>query len=43
MELLNEKEPEAEFGVSRTPIREAILRLCDDGLVDVFPQSGTFV
>jgi len=43
MELLNEKELEAQFGVSRTPIREAILRLSDDGLVDVFPQSGTFV
>lgn len=43
MDLLNEKELEAEFGVSRTPIREAILRLADDGLVDIFPQSGTFV
>jgi len=43
MDLLNEKELEAQFGVSRTPIREAILRLSDDGLVDVFPQSGTFV
>jgi DNA-binding GntR family transcriptional regulator len=43
MELLNEKELEAQFGVSRTPIREAIIRLADVGLVDVFPQSGTFV
>jgi DNA-binding GntR family transcriptional regulator len=43
MDLLNEKELEAQFGVSRTPIREAMLRLSDDGLVDVFPQSGTFV
>lgn len=43
MELLNEKELAEQFGVSRTPIREAILRLSDDGLVDVFPQSGTFV
>ena len=31
------------FGVSRTPVREAILRLADEGLVEVFPQSGTFV
>jgi DNA-binding GntR family transcriptional regulator len=43
MDLLNEKELEAQFGVSRTPIREAMLRLSDDGLVNVFPQSGTFV
>lgn len=43
MDLLNEKELGAQFGVSRTPIREAILRLADDGLVDIFPQSGTFV
>jgi DNA-binding GntR family transcriptional regulator len=43
MDLLSEKELEAHFGVSRTPIREAILRLSDDGLVDIFPQSGTFV
>lgn len=43
MELLNEKELAEHFGFSRTPIREAILRLADDGLVDIFPQSGTFV
>lgn len=31
------------FGVSRTPIRAAILRLVDDGLIEVFPQQGSFV
>ena len=31
------------FGVSRTPVREAVLRLADEGLVEIFPQSGTFV
>jgi DNA-binding GntR family transcriptional regulator len=38
-----EKEIAAAYGVSRTPVREAILRLADEGLVEVFPQSGTFV
>ncbi|MBK3745262.1 GntR family transcriptional regulator [Paraburkholderia aspalathi] len=43
LELLNEKELQVLFGVSRTPIREAILRLADEGLVDVYPQAGTFI
>lgn len=31
------------YGVSRTPVREAIIRLNEERLVDVFPQQGTFV
>jgi DNA-binding GntR family transcriptional regulator len=42
-EALNEKEIAAHFGLSRTPVREAMLRLKDDELVEIFPQSGTFV
>lgn len=38
-----EKEIAAARGVSRTPVREAILRLADESLIDIFPQSGTFV
>lgn len=30
-------------GISRTPVREAILRLADENLVEVVPKSGTFV
>lgn len=40
---LAEKEIAEGYGVSRTPVREAVLRLADEGLVDIFPQSGTFV
>jgi DNA-binding GntR family transcriptional regulator len=31
------------FGVSRTPVRAALARLSDEGLIDVFPQQGSFV
>ncbi len=31
------------YGVSRTPVREAIIRLNEERLVDVRPQQGTFV
>lgn len=40
---LQEKLLAEQFGVSRTPVREAIIRLAEAGLVDIFPQSGTFV
>lgn len=42
-EPLSEKAISEQHGVSRTPVREAVLRLAAEGLVDVFPQSGTFV
>lgn len=38
-----EKELAGIFGVSRTPIREALLRLAAENLVEIAPQSGTFV
>ncbi|MTJ80786.1 MAG: GntR family transcriptional regulator [Telmatospirillum sp.] len=38
-----EKDLGVAFGVSRTPIREAVLRLAAEGLVEIVPQSGTFV
>lgn len=40
---LDLNELEAEFGVSRTPLTQAIRRLEWDGLVRVEPYSGTFV
>lgn len=40
---LHEKELCARFDISRTPVREALLRLADHGLVVIAPQHGTFV
>lgn len=40
---LSEKELSDRLGVSRSPIREAILKLADEGLIWVRPQSGTAV
>ncbi|RPJ02772.1 MAG: GntR family transcriptional regulator [Deltaproteobacteria bacterium] len=42
-EPLDEKRIEKEFGLGRTPVREAILKLEADNLVDVFPGKGTYV
>lgn len=40
---ISEKEIALAQGVSRTPVREAILRLAEERLVEVVPQSGTYV
>ncbi len=40
---LHKNEIALEFGVSRAPVSEAIAWLAEEGLVDVFPQSGSFV
>ena len=40
---VSEAEIALFYGVSRTPVREAILKLADEGLVEIFPQSGIFV
>ncbi len=40
---LQEKTLSERFGVSRTPIREALLHLGQNGLIDLRPQVGTFV
>ena len=40
---LSEKELSIVYGVSRTPVREALIQLADDGLVDIYPQAGTRV
>lgn len=40
---ISENELAAVLGVSRTPIRESIVLLAEEGLVQVFPHVGTFV
>ncbi|BES63736.1 GntR family transcriptional regulator [Gottschalkiaceae bacterium SANA] len=42
-ELLNEKKLIEEFQVSRTPIREALLKLSEKGFVKMVPRVGTYV
>src|SRR5882724_901088 len=42
-EAISEAEIALSYGVSRTPVREAILKLSDEGLLEIFPQSGIFV
>jgi GntR family transcriptional regulator, rspAB operon transcriptional repressor len=41
--LLSENELARRLGVSRTPVREALIRLRDERLVRIVPQRGTFV
>src|SRR5690606_10740742 len=40
---ISDKDLAARFGVSRTPVREALVLLESEGLVVIKPQSGTFV
>jgi DNA-binding GntR family transcriptional regulator len=42
-EQLSENAIADKLGVSRTPVREALVRLSDDQLVQIVPQLGTFV
>ena len=41
--MLSEKDLMEEIGASRTPIREAIGKLEEEHLVDVYPKRGIFV
>ncbi len=41
--VIKKEEIAAQLGISRTPISEAINRLAEEGLVEIFPQHGTYV
>lgn len=40
---INEIEIATRLGISRTPVREAVKKVSEEGLVEVFAQTGTFV
>lgn len=42
-EQVSEAQLASWLGVSKTPVRESLLRLKSEGLVDIQPQRGTFV
>ncbi len=41
--MVNERELMEEFSLGRTPIRDALRRLADDDLVEVYPRRGVYV
>lgn len=41
--VLSEPDLAAHYRLSRTPVREALIRLSDEGLVQIVPKSGTTV
>jgi len=41
--FLNEQQLATEIGVSRTPVREALLMLQTEGLVEMVPKRGVYV
>lgn len=40
---LDERDMAEQLGISRTPVREALARLEQDGFVDIQPRKGVFV
>ena len=41
--LISENEISAELGISRTPVREAIIDLSKASIIEIFPQKGSYV
>ncbi|GKS86301.1 GntR family transcriptional regulator [Acidovorax sp. SUPP1855] len=41
--VLARAELAERFGISQTPVRDALMRLGEEGLVDIFPQHATVV
>ncbi len=41
--IINESEISKELGVSRTPVREALIELSRSKLVEIYPQRGSYI
>ena len=41
--MISEKEIATELGLSRTPIREALIELSKSQIVEIFPQRGSMI
>lgn len=41
--FVDEKSLSTQLGIGRTPVREALLRLADQRLVEIMPRKGTLV
>ncbi|WP_269502034.1 GntR family transcriptional regulator [Burkholderia sp. IMCC1007] len=41
--ILSRTELAAQYGLSQTPVRDALTKLGEEGLVDIFPQHATVV
>ena len=40
---ISENELAAELGISRTPVREALIELSKSKIVEIYPQKGSYV
>ena len=40
---LDERELSQQFGISRTPLREALAQLDQEGLVRIVPRRGSYI
>ena len=41
--VINDSEISLELGISRTPVREAIIELSKSGIVEIFPQKKSII
>lgn len=42
-QIFNEQDVASALGLSRTPVREAVLKLNEEGLLTIIPRKGTIV